>query len=1164
MKIMLDASVLLSALLFPDMQTDLLLNTITKDHTLVMTAGCVEELKNVTRQKFPDKTEAMGQLLFRLPYQAVDGIGDADVFITDNPSYDGYQAGTPKIVNPAGFLADIMGIEHKRVNASRPPSGRGRGIRLSLSVKMLFRAPVKTFLTFLLLTAVMYALLARVSEYTVTAREFRELAASYRGIGLIEISSPQFTDITWSEYLTSNQYNPGHPDGTWEDTRYAALTPEQIAAVSALPHVTYGSARYMTAGVSDRYTRPSEPWVRNQTPFHNYVGRVVMEGTYLSTTFRRFGAEDQLPNVAQLRGEARMTFRDTVVLAGGILDGYIDTVWMPTYWKGAHYDPAWHIPGPTLRTIIRNRILTELMLPYDEWEQAYTHGDRYLVIGRGGYASQTSAWVTAGDSVAEQFTDVVIPLAGLPENYLETEAFADVRQLIDLINQDQFTFDMVYTDSTANIPRFGNGSTRVVEGRGLTPEDAGGTACVVSLVFARQNRLAIGDRIVMFLGDMLFEPHIGLGALAVTRGRFARPVERVELEIVGIYDNFDSQQTRGHTAHWSYSSATIFVPLTLLPGSADTANTPVKPGAFNIVVEDARQMAAFRREAAPILEQMGLTLHFFDGGWLEIERELLLSQRISLIAIVVLVLAVMAAVTLVVFLFILQKKQDFAILRATGCPKHQANLALFLPLLVMAAASVATGSAAAWVYNYAAVGIPMPPLAVFGSSFGFLGFLCALSWFGLWRIGQLAPLALLQNAGKTRRRRGGNLPPAQHAEHNGRQIAAPTTTLPAIPIPPVPTRRRNPAPLHCFLYILRGVRRSWVKSLMTVAVSAMLFGAVGQFAAVREAARALYETMPVKIQFKGFTDPEHLSMVERSRMVHTAAAYKELAGPSAWTGRGLFRFLGDDVWQRGRQADLVVTTDIERYYGIPVDIELDEDLFYSQSYCVLSSALMDELGLEIGDFIIVWREANDVPMTSGFQVVGRVDSGGGIGDFTVFVPMVGWGRQMLGLTHFTFVEYTVADNYRIAELRRLASFFAIEGVHFTIDTVELDRVGSTLALYDMFFPVVAAALSLIGGLLPALMILQAAKEASLLRVLGTTKRRSRAMLTGQQLALCFAGLALGFLALLLYNGPEPLRDIAGTLQQCAALSGASYLAASLTCAVLVTRGNVLELLQSKE
>jgi ABC-type antimicrobial peptide transport system permease subunit len=116
----------------------------------------------------------------------------------------------------------------------------------------------------------------------------------------------------------------------------------------------------------------------------------------------------------------------------------------------------------------------------------------------------------------------------------------------------------------------------------------------------------------------------------------------------------------------------------------------------------------------------------------------------------------------------------------------------------------------------------------------------------------------------------------------------------------------------------------------------------------------------------------------------------------------------------------------------------------------------------------------------------------------------------------------------------------------------------------MFFPFVAAALAVVGGLLPGLIIMQTAKEAALLRALGTTKNRVRTMLAGQQLLLCIFGLLAGGAALLIYNGIERLSGIFEILLICAAINAASFIIASISCAIAVSRKKVLELLQTKE
>jgi len=894
-----------------------------------------------------------------------------------------------------------------------------------------------------------------------------------------------------------------------------------------------------------------------------------------------------------MRGEARAMLNNTIDLTGNLEDGDINTVILQSFFKGAYYNAEQHERARGLNLhLVSNTdlmlltsgvggsyLLTELMLPYDDWAENFEHGEQYLFVGRLGTGA-FSKWVYAGDSVTEYWTDVLIPLRDKPENFLETEEFVGIRELIEIIKQDRFTFDVVYTDNLSDIPRFNNNAMGIVDGRDLTQADRGSLVCVVSLDFAEQNGLKVGDSITLGLGDRLFDQHAGLGALAVTRGRFSRPVTDVELEIVGIYDNFDSTHARGHTAHWSYSAATIFVPLTVLPQSAVADNVPLRPGAFSLVIEDARDISAFMTRAAPVLEGMDLTLHMFDGGWLEIEKELSLSLRISLIAIIVLFVAAMAAIALVVYIYILNKKRDFAIMRATGCPKRQAGMALFRPLLVIAISGIVGGSAAAWLYTALSESLPFSPVYSLICVFGLLVFLCAAAWFGLWRVGQLAPLALLQSSGRVRRRKanpvkekpGETIISAELLRDNlMRSGLIPGLALQAV-VPPVPKMRRYTAARHCTLYVLRNIRRSWMKSVMTIAVAAMLFGAAGQLAAVREAARTLFETMPVKLTMRGPIDPRfNILPLERSELVDINSAYKETVGPEFWTGYNKFTFMGDSVWQDGRQATLIVTSDIERYYGVPVEIEKGENYMTRSPSsmvhgpCVVSGALMDALGLSIGDPIVLYREVNDAPFEAWPIITGRVDTGSESGDYTVILPPHNsYNRGQLTVPHYTYAEYTLTDNTRANELRDIARDLVPFGITYNFDTEELDRVANNLALYDMFFPVIMLTLSLIGGLLPAMMIMQAAKEASLLRALGTTRLRTRTMLSSQQLTLCFTGLALGLLVLLLHNGAELLGELVSSLGQSAGLSSASYIVATLVCAFSVTRGNVLELLQTKE
>jgi ABC-type antimicrobial peptide transport system permease subunit len=134
---------------------------------------------------------------------------------------------------------------------------------------------------------------------------------------------------------------------------------------------------------------------------------------------------------------------------------------------------------------------------------------------------------------------------------------------------------------------------------------------------------------------------------------------------------------------------------------------------------------------------------------------------------------------------------------------------------------------------------------------------------------------------------------------------------------------------------------------------------------------------------------------------------------------------------------------------------------------------------------------------------------------------------------------------------------------YNLDAAKVEGLQRTVYILQTVYPMVVAVSLLIGGFLAGLAILQNAKEAAILRILGTTKRQTKAMLSSEQLVLALAGLMVGLGALLIWRGAKLL----GVSPQLA-LFGGLYLiavaASALLCAELVTRRSPMELLQTKE
>ena len=119
-----------------------------------------------------------------------------------------------------------------------------------------------------------------------------------------------------------------------------------------------------------------------------------------------------------------------------------------------------------------------------------------------------------GDDSLIDWWPFFVDITDLPENWLETEDFAALRELIRVTNDDVHTFDVVYGDDMAAIRRVSEGRIVCVDGRFITPEDAGQPVCVVNEDLIKAYGLEIGDTLTLNLGNYLCEQYAPLGAVA--------------------------------------------------------------------------------------------------------------------------------------------------------------------------------------------------------------------------------------------------------------------------------------------------------------------------------------------------------------------------------------------------------------------------------------------------------------------------------------------------------------------------------------------------------------------------------------------------------------------------------------------------------------------------
>ena len=265
---------------------------------------------------------------------------------------------------------------------------------------------------------------------------------------------------------------------------------------------------------------------------------------------------------------------------------------------------------------------------------------------------------------------------------------------------------------------------------------------------------------------------------------------------------------------------------------------------------------------------------------------------------------------------------------------------------------------------------------------------------------------------------------------------------------------------------------------------------------------------------------------------------------------------------------------------------------------IMSSALMETMGYELGDtvritpggytdeFINKLRinfkdehpELQTVPdalyttygeyiesaideMADVFTVVGVVTTPSGAYDSFAFTPgQVDSLSNMGSAVTLDVAEFRLADNELADKMMEKGKELTRgQTGAFVMDTSKLDSVIRTSEILRSLYPAAVAAALIIGAFLCALIIFQTSTEAAIMRVLGTTKKKTAAILTAEQCILALSGIILGILIMAVING--------GVSAQSLIFSGAYFaviLLGSAISSVLVTRRNILDLLQTKE
>ena len=646
-----------------------------------------------------------------------------------------------------------------------PPAG--------LWFRTLLRSPVKTLVTVLLLAVAAFFFVFNLSTFVAQQKTAREVEDGTFGVLTAENTPPKkLADPTTGMFLLTDLSNPGATIGdvSYENCHQQPFSKEEETALASLPYVSNLDRRYMTAGVSEAFLR-----LDDYPGYYGCQDRCILEGTVAANEKNEFWLKLNDDNGwyrAQYEPEG---IRDVWLTDVKLLAGDADWLGLQLEAYGGRAKVLVCAlkeasVGKVLHTvpdgIERNPVMCT---DYDvtlEDVQKLVPGRRFVFALRENPdltdAEDANHFLySVGDDFRKDWWPYFTDVTDLPEDYLETDDFADLRSLIEVTEADRHTFDVVYTDDMASIRRVSREQLAAVQGRFLTPEDEGKPVCVVSEAFLSRNGLRLGDSIDLKLGNVLMEQYAPVGAVAVTKGRYSAEWTPASFTIVGSYADAEDGAWLYRDLYWAYSDSTIFVPSSFLPESCDTENHLFRSGEISFIVGEAKSIPAFDAEGLPLLDEMGLQYEFADRNWTAVAEKMNTVKTASLARLLAFAAAALLAAALTVYLFLVRRKREYAILRALGCPKDAAAKALSLPLLFLAAFSVLAGTVAARLHagrpgkdplEALSLGLSkLPQMSAPGYALAFLGFLCLialLSFLYLGKLGKKSPLILLQEEEK--------------------------------------------------------------------------------------------------------------------------------------------------------------------------------------------------------------------------------------------------------------------------------------------------------------------------------------------------------------------------------------------------------------------------------
>ena len=1061
-------------------------------------------------------------------------------------------------------------------------------MRQNIFIKSMLRQPMRTGLLVVLISLASFAFFLRTVEFMTVRSEIIQRGSVFRAVGGIRATN-YWADVSAGAELIQNSPFVGFTDRRTvvEAVLMDMYTPDFSGMWSGVPH-------------------ENQPRI-TEALFTGYVVEVIP---------RR---QSQLMGLS-LQQSYIMEFTVFVVeVFGGRAEHIVPGQFLTLFGTIYNLSQHWTIPGPIP---VPPDIDLEKFSGIQEWNTYLFRGARIVELGTVPSPHVVLPQVGFNNHLQlSQLTDGLwyMPAYQLPANNdFSAPEFSFIQDSIALLDHEKRTVQLLTTRDMSALPEFqrdapfrlgwslGEGGYlyRVTMGRQLNFDDyvSANPVAVVSNGFRWLTGLTVGDTFRISIPREQYVAGV-LPAFHDIRVRSVpeeEPYHIIELEIVGLYMD--------HVRPWNlgtFNNSVIYVPHSVIPEGVTIL--PPQPGIipgwyddnylpsswFNFELANSRYEQEFVTIYGGLLNEMGFGLVFFESRsqefWAAVDPmiTIVLFNAIVFWAVLVLVLS------LVVFLFLQQRRKELAVQRALGFTRLRLLKQILACALFFGLPGALIGGFIGWEYAMSLASETLLPLGhvlesapqlnntfalqeIAERMLGLPGYvyeptvILSYLWFaglgliilavlfgmvcgGTLYIYRLPVLEQLQGATV-------KLNKSQKQKISVDISHSPISTINNLELPAFRHVASSGMKLRGrWWFMFRHLTRSPGKSVLGVTIALffiLVFGWLSEsIFQSQETVERLYDTTIVEawaqsdiinrrsidaLRDSGFIENYFIEAAhDMSFIVPTAA---DGSFPDYWDEiidyNHLLSFRNNwpvlnSLFAFNDLSLFIEENTLEGFDGLDIQFKPgfnpESDFVYTAGEpvpIIIAESISQRRGVYLGDYVYIGYTATTVHWVSGVpaQVVG-IHNGhimrAHTGD-SFLMPSDKFEDMLGSIARFTDFRFTVRPEYnrQIAEVQEYLSQAATRYDSWLtlafLDWILYAVVGvasQALLLLQLVYPIAIGASLFIAGGLNMLLMLQNAKKAAIMRVLGTGKGKTLAALVLEQLLLTVAGVTPGVIAL---------------------------------------------------